>query len=856
MNMVWKKKWCAGAGGALFLLLVSVGLILVAYLEHEEDPSLQVITRHGKIKGRSITTREGKHVLAFTGIPYAKPPIGDLRFREPQSLHRWEAVLDATKDAPSCTQRNILAKGSQVSGQEDCLYINVYTPHIEGQHLLDVMVFIHGGGWFSGSGSDYDLPTGDSVCPGNNGLKDQVAALKWVRDNIAAFGGNPGSVTIFGGSAGGASVHYHILSPASRALINCLRKKEAVEITGTDNDFMEWSIHPAIPFKPVVEKGDNAFLPATPLELAKNLTNTVPWITGIAPGDGIIAVASKKENLCIDVLMLTIWLLLFLCTSVYGQNDPLEVTIQQGKLKGFRLLSRKGKEFFGFQRIPYAKSPIGDLRFQKPQPLEKWDGVLDATQDPPKCTQRNIYRKEKGVSGQEDCLYINVYTPHIQGPHLLDVMVYIHGGGWLAGAGSNHNPSYLIDKNVVLVTFNYRLGPLGFLSTGDSACPGNNGLKDQVAALKWIQDNIRAFGGNPDSVTIFGESAGGASVHYLMLSPTSKGLFHRAISQSGTALCSWSLAPHGSTTSKAKKLATLLGCPTQSSSALIDCLRKKEATEITGTDKEFMEWSIHPVIPFKPVVETGEDSFLPATPMELAKNATNTIPWMTGVTSGEGAFVASMVETGEDAFLTARPLELVKNISNTIPWMTGINSGEGGLVASRIFGDGLVSNLDENFEELFTDAWFLHGADQAVRLHSEMGSAPIYYYYFTYRGSRSLSTVFGDSTRDYGVCHADELLYLFDSDKLFPNSRPTKEDEFVTELMTTLWANFAHNGNPTPTPYKGVIWPQVSNPSKAEYVQIHKDGIHTKNGLLKKRVKFWDSLPLQFESTRAGRDEL
>ncbi|KAJ8871621.1 hypothetical protein PR048_027948 [Dryococelus australis] len=166
---------------------------------------------------------------------------------------------------------------------------------------------------------------------------------------------------------------------------------------------------------------------------------------------------------------------------------------------------------------------------QPPQPSEPWDGVLNATQDPNICVQRNIYLGSHEIEGQEDCLYLNVYTPQLpdetRETKLRPVMVWIHGGGWLSGGGilGFYSPAHLLDRDVVLVGFNYRLGALGFLSTGDKVCPGNNGMKDQVMALRWVRDNIAAFGGDPNSVTIFGQSAGGASVHYHVISRMSRG---------------------------------------------------------------------------------------------------------------------------------------------------------------------------------------------------------------------------------------------------------------------------------------------------------------------------------------------
>ncbi|PNF29114.1 hypothetical protein B7P43_G12621 [Cryptotermes secundus] len=329
--------------------------------------------------------------------------------------------------------------------------------------------------------------------------------------------------------------------------------------------------------------------------------------------------------------------------GVRSYDDLPQVTVVQGALRGLYLTSRKGRQFVGFQGVPYAKPPLGEMRFKSPEPPESWVGVREATQYAPICTQRSIFAKQVEVAGSEDCLYLNVFTPQVDPGGMLDVMVWFHGGGFVSGAGSFYGPEHLLDEDIVLVTVNYRLGPIGFLSTGDAAAPGNFGLKDQVAALRWVHDNIEMFGGNPDSVTLFGESAGGSSVHYHMLSPLSRGLFHRGISQSGTALCTWALAANGSSSYQAKKLAKLLDCPTSPTADLVDCLRTKDARDIIATDKQFMEWDVDPLIPFKPVVEPIglQDVFLPAEPLHLLQESPLSIPWLTGINSGDGALKAA-----------------------------------------------------------------------------------------------------------------------------------------------------------------------------------------------------------------------
>ncbi|PNF39412.1 hypothetical protein B7P43_G13012 [Cryptotermes secundus] len=246
------------------------------------------------------------------------------------------------------------------------------------------------------------------------------------------------------------------------------------------------------------------------------------------------------------------------------------VVLKHGSLKGHRLTSRKGREIFAFQGVPYAKPPVRELRFKPPQPVEPWTGVLDATKEAPVCVQRGFLPSDIEVRGQEDCLYLNVYTPRVtlllrpSYPVLFPFLLF----WWIIVCGV------------------WVIGVLGasFLSTEDAECPGNNGMKDQVAALRWVRDNIAEFGGNPNSVTIFGESAGGSSTHLHMLSPASKGLFHRAISQSGIVLSPWALTPPGSPKLVAEQVADVFNCPVQSSSELISCLRKQDAYKLYSAE--------------------------------------------------------------------------------------------------------------------------------------------------------------------------------------------------------------------------------------------------------------------------------
>ncbi|VEN50797.1 unnamed protein product [Callosobruchus maculatus] len=249
------------------------------------------------------------------------------------------------------------------------------------------------------------------------------------------------------------------------------------------------------------------------------------------------------------VLVLEIFNLCSLISCVdfvpdYFQHLSLQVQTPKGTIQGsVKRTKDQGVQYFSFQGIPYALPPIGDLRFKDPVPFKGWEGVLDASKENlPSCIQI-LPTMFGGTRESEDCLFLSIFTPahslnSIDRP-LMPVMVWIHGGGFLVGNPDieYYGPDYFMEHNIVLVQISYRLSSFGFLSTEDMESPGNYGLKDQHIAFRWIKENIEYFGGDPNEVTIFGESAGAASVQYHMLNPENKGLFHRAISQSGSSLC-------------------------------------------------------------------------------------------------------------------------------------------------------------------------------------------------------------------------------------------------------------------------------------------------------------------------------
>lgn len=531
--------------------------------------------------------------------------------------------------------------------------------------------------------------------------------------------------------------------------------------------------------------------------------------------------------------------------------------------------TRLGRDIHAFLGIPYAAPPIKELRFQPPQPAAAWNGVRAAVENAEICTQRNIYTYQEEIVGSEDCLYLNVYTPrlpHFGAPlsidsHRYPVMIWFHGGGWVTGAGHSefYGPKFLLDHDLVLVTVNFRLGPLGFLSTEDLECPGNFGLKDQQQAMRWVQENIVSFGGDPNRVTLFGESAGGASAHYHMVSPLSKGLFHRAISQSGNFYNPWTLTPPRSARKKAMIMGRNLGCNTENSAELIKCLRTKTDTEIIGTDRLFQHYGYCPMIPFKPVIEPKHvGALLTEDPLiSVRQGRLADIPWMTGITSEEGTLkVAGIygrdqnehVKKLNNDFHNVAPLSLFYEERYDLR-DTQFRDEMSTNIREFYFGNKDIDQSEETrFKviDMYSDAWFNHGTHEAVQEFIANQTSPIYYYYFTYRGSASFSTIFGDTEKNYGVSHADELQYLFPvGEQLFKDTELSNEDHKIIDIMTQLWYNFANSGNPTPKVTKLIPlkWKPVKTSSSPEYLYIgNSTKIIMDSNLLSKRMTFWDEL--------------
>ncbi|KAF5285157.1 hypothetical protein FQR65_LT13354 [Abscondita terminalis] len=523
------------------------------------------------------------------------------------------------------------------------------------------------------------------------------------------------------------------------------------------------------------------------------------------------------------MLTYLLFVILALARSIISEDAP-EVVLSQGTLRGTIRSTLKGRSILAFQGIPYAEPPIGEKRFMPPVPLKAWDGILDATKSHSHCPQFDIFFRSEPVHGNEDCLFLNVYTPKISN-ELLPVIVFIHGGAFVMGNAnpSMFGPDILLDKDIILVTLNYRLGALGFLSTEDDIVPGNNGLKDQSLALLWVKDNIKRFGGNPQKITVFGHSAGSASTYFHLLSPLSKDLVFAGISSSGI-LSAWSLSQKGEAISNARRLAEYLNCPISSNEEMVNCLRKVDALDIINESNKFSEFNYDPCIPFKPVVEIPNDgAFMPQNPVDIIKQGKMAnVPLIVGITTDDGAIKSAAIYN--DSSLVER---LNSNFDKYLPMILfydGVFSNKNTVkftekIKHFYFGDkGFMNSPKSVLTDMVTDGALLYPLRSVSTLHAKHSKKPVYFYLFGYRGSISFSAGFGDPQHDYGVCHGDDLLYILSSEVM--EFKPNENDKKMIDLMTDIWFNFASTGKPIIHNNDHVQWKPVTN-DDLQYLSIY-----------------------------------
>jgi para-nitrobenzyl esterase len=511
-----------------------------------------------------------------------------------------------------------------------------------------------------------------------------------------------------------------------------------------------------------------------------------------------------------------IFLLLAARFAIAAVTDP--VRVEQGLLSG---TTGTHPEVRVYRGIPFAAPPVGDLRWKAPQPPAAWQGIRAATEFSHECWQTPyppaaaLYQ-HKLASLSEDCLYLNIWTAAKSANDKLPVMVWIHGGGFTRGSGSStaYDGDTLARKGVVLVTINYRLGIFGFFAhpalsaESESHASGNYALLDQMAALKWVRKNIAAFGGDPGRVTIFGESAGSWAVNALMASPLAKGLFHRAIGESGALFAPMKTL---AVAEKAgEKVATTLiasqttnaapaGAPTK------DVLKMLRAIPAEQVLKANEEEAARPIV--DGVVLTQDIS------QTFAQGKQNDVPLLLGNNADEGTALAP-----QGANVTAAIFNM------------GVRARYGALA------DQFLKLYPANSDQQAVSSFYSAYRDQAfgwemrtwARMQAKTGHNSVYLYYFT-------RVPPGPQSRRLGAFHAADIAYVFGT---FPWPFPWDEtDHKLSDAISSYWVNFATTGDPNA---EGLPkWPAY-NAQSDEALELG-DKIAVRSGTNKAGLDFFDT---------------
>ncbi|OWR52719.1 carboxyl/choline esterase CCE021b [Danaus plexippus plexippus] len=576
-----------------------------------------------------------------------------------------------------------------------------------------------------------------------------------------------------------------------------------------------------------------------------------------------------------------------LCAS--EEYEIIELQLNQGILAGkLDKTFLKHKGYFTFNGIPFAEPPLGELRFQPPVPHRGWKGVYEAYNKKQTCIQFNSRLRmddNYGLSGSEDCLYLNVFTPNVKGSS--PVIVFDYNDNFRTGFNSTdtYSPDFFIEENLVVVHINHRLGVLGYLTTEDDVIPANAGIKDFIMGLKWIRDNISRLGGDPKRVTLMGSRGGSVLIDILLRTEKAKNLFSSAILQSGTAL--ESVFFHKNPREKAFRLGEALNIKTNDSLRLLEDLQQLNVSvlydkETLVLDRDQVDKIQMSIQPFAPTVELDTSDAIVTSLPEDSKYF-NDVPVIIGMNSREGLDLAS--------HFIMEP-RLLKDISYDLLFLLPIRTNFRFDRNSDVHKEAAKEILDFYFEKGYFyyenileyvvysgDMVQQYALNKDAKQLSRGLESPVYYYLFDFRGSINENSNFIASRSRFSIEHwgatvADELCYLHLCNRIRNNyielsKLVSDQPEFkVLRKMVRLWANFARTRDPTPSSGDDVLgdfkWrPIVKENNETNYLHITKS-LNIKTNPLGEREKFWDRFIAKYSSLavdglvlkKESRDEL
>ncbi|XP_054719052.1 acetylcholinesterase-1-like [Uloborus diversus] len=518
----------------------------------------------------------------------------------------------------------------------------------------------------------------------------------------------------------------------------------------------------------------------------------------------------------LKIFVASLWILCFLvanvpCDEMNEESDrisvPTTARTKQGNVEG-RIVSFRGIPVREFLGVPYAKPPLGQRRFKKPEPMDSWSGTRKAVNQPPACTQITDnpfpwYDFEPGKS--EDCLYLNIWAPAGPWARNKAVMYWMFGGGYFIG--SIRKPIYdgraiAARGDIIVVTVSYRLGSFGFLTSGTEDAPGNIGIWDSLAGLQWVKDNIRAFGGNPNKITLAGESAGAVTAGLLSVSPLARGLYVGQIMESASP--AWLITENKTMNlGKSQQVAQLVGCANQSYTIedhpqeVVACLRDVDALELSKAETSLIPHSSRSYLP------TYGDEIIPQNArIAIAQGNFQRNPVLIGNNKDEGAFQISTSNPDLYGFFgeknpnisKSQAKEMLRNI------FTSFDFPDPDAAVNFYLPDSIEEDeYDLSRRQLYTGSGDFSLLCPTVYFAESFASrgSDVYFYFFTKRPSTTPWAPW------LGVTHFEEVQFVFGSPLKNPQDYEAGETTLSAEIIQN-WSRFVKNGRPSRT------WPKYS----------------------------------------------
>ncbi|XP_049878154.1 esterase FE4-like [Pectinophora gossypiella] len=525
---------------------------------------------------------------------------------------------------------------------------------------------------------------------------------------------------------------------------------------------------------------------------------------------------------------------LFISNVFCQDKEYRTVVVEQGPVEGEKYW---GGDFFQFYGIPYATVPKGKDRYKAPLPPTPWKDVFIADNERIACHQTYYTgedTEEIYLAGQEDCLTLNLMVPRIANEtNLVPVMVYVHSGAFSGGNGNMAKFYYLARRDIIVIGFNFRLGALGFACLGNEEIPGNAGMKDAVAALKWIKKNVQKFGGNPDKITLAGFSVGAAMAELLVLSKSTEGLVHQLVLESGSALSPYSI--NRDPISTATNIAISLGYNGTTLKELTEFYLNAKSDLLAAKSLNF--FLTNSTFGYAPCIENvfeNSQPFLTESPLDIMKRGDYPkLPVLTGFANMEGLSRTLKFDQWSDMmnanFADFLPADLVFDNEKTK------NDVIKKIKEIYFKNEEVTHDNVQGYIDYFSDSMFKYSILKSAKLHAAR-SLPVFFYEFAFVGTMGMKHNFMD--RIHGASHRDQSSYILD----FYSYTSDVKDLFMRDRLTWMWTDFVKYGHPTEyeSDLVNYTWLPYTE-EEPNYLHIDMKTEMRKN-VFSEGYKFWDAI--------------